>query len=361
MSKILAIDTSCDDTSIAIVEGEVVLVNVIASQVELHKQFGGVFPTVAKQAHQENLEPSLILALKRTGMTMDQIDAIGITVGPGLAPALEVGLIFAKKLAQNYQKPLIAVNHIEGHLLSPLAKRNSKAKISHKTKIKYPVLGLVISGGHSDFILMKSEASYERIGFTIDDAAGECLDKIGRMIGLGYPAGAVIEEFAKKGDEKRFEFPLPMTESRDYNLSFSGMKTFARNLIGRLDAEAIESGKNHLDQQTVFDLCASAQYGVFRHILHKLEKILEKERVGELWLGGGVAANMTLRKLLRFKANQHGLKFRSPIHKKLCADNAAMIGIVAAQKLVRGETLTKKKQIDRLDRKPRWHIGEQLV
>lgn len=361
MSKILAIDTSCDDTSIAIVEDEVVLVNIIASQVELHKQFGGVFPTVAKQAHQENLEPSLMLALKRTGLGIEQIDAIGITVGPGLAPALEVGITFAKKLAIDHQKPLIAVNHIEGHLLSPLAKRKSRGKIAHKTKIKYPVLGLVISGGHSDFILMKSEASYERVGFTIDDAAGECLDKIGRMIGLGYPAGAVIEEFAKKGDEKKFEFPLPMTESRDYNLSFSGMKTFARNLIGKLEQEAKETGLGHLDQQTIFDLCASAQYGVFRHILHKLEKFLEKESVAELWLGGGVAANVTLRKLLRFKANQHGLKFRSPIHKKLCADNAAMIGVVAAQKLARSESLTKKKQIDQLDRMPRWHIGEPLI
>lgn len=198
------------------------------------------------------------------------------------------------------------------------------------------------------------------MGFTIDDAAGECLDKIGRMVGLGYPAGAVIEEFAKLGDEKKYEFPLPMTESRDYNLSFSGMKTFARNLISKLEEEAKSEGKNGLDKQTIYDLCASAQCGVFRHILHKLEKILVKENVEEIWLGGGVAANQTLRKLLRFKANQHGLIFRAPYSKKLCADNAAMIGLVAAKKLDRGEVLIGPRAISKVDRKPRWHIDEEL-
>jgi N6-L-threonylcarbamoyladenine synthase len=364
---ILAFDTSCDDTSVAFVRGETILVNVIASQVELHKQYGGVFPTVAKQAHIENIEPSLQLALKRSGLVLEDVDAVAVTVGPGLAPSLEIGLMFAKNLAKKLKKPFIAVNHIEGHLLSPLAKRQKRIETGKQAlvdkdqkKIKFPVLGLVISGGHSDFVLIKNFGEYERLGFTIDDAAGECLDKIGRMVGLGYPAGAVIEEFAKLGDEKKYEFPLPMTESRDYNLSFSGMKTFARNLISKLEEEAKNEGKVGLDKQTIYDLCASAQYGVFRHILHKLEKILIKENIKEIWLGGGVAANQTLRKLLRFKANQHGLVFRAPYTKKLCADNAAMIGLVAAKKLDRGEVVIGPRAISKIDRKPRWHIDEAI-
>lgn len=355
---VLAIDTSCDDTSVAIVKGEVILVNVIASQVDLHKQYGGVFPTVAKQAHKEQIDPSVKLALKRTGIKLDEVDAVAVTVGPGLAPALEIGINKAKELAKEFNKPFISVNHIEGHLLSALARRNSKTdkKISN---VKFPVLGLVVSGGHTDFILMKDYGEYQRIGFTIDDAAGECLDKIGRMLGLGYPAGPVIEDFAKKGDEKRFQFPLPMTQSKDYNMSFSGLKTFARNLIAQLEAEAKDEGKSGLDKQTIYDVCASAQYGVFRHILHKLEKVLMTEKVKEIWLGGGVAANVELRRILRFKANQFGIKFKAPYTNKLCSDNAAMIGLVAVKKFERGEIIIKPRQLAKVDRMPRWRVDEQ--
>ncbi|NCN03536.1 MAG: tRNA (adenosine(37)-N6)-threonylcarbamoyltransferase complex transferase subunit TsaD [Candidatus Pacebacteria bacterium] len=369
---ILAIDTSCDDTSVAIVRGEVVLVNIVASQVDLHKQYGGVFPTVAKQAHRENIDPTVKHALKRAGLKMKDITAIGVTVGPGLAPSLEVGINKAKDLAIEFKKPFIAVNHIEGHLLSPLAKRNSiskKAENKNKqsddidpkraAKIKFPVLGVVVSGGHTDFVLIKNFGNYERIGFSIDDAAGECLDKIGRMVYLGYPAGSVIEEFAKKGDENRFKFPLPMTQSKDYNLSFSGLKTFARNLVIKLKQEATIEGKQGLDKQTIYDICASAQHGVFRHILHKLEKVLENENIKELWLGGGVAANVTLRKILRFKANQYGIKFKAPYSSKLCGDNAAMIGLVAAKKFERGDFIIKPADLGKIDRNPKWRVGEK--
>jgi N6-L-threonylcarbamoyladenine synthase len=361
-ATILAIDTSCDDTSVAIVQGEIILVNVVASQVELHKQYGGVFPTVAKQAHRENIDPTVKLSLKRAGLKIKDIDAVAVTVGPGLAPSLEVGINKAKDLAIEFKKPFISVNHIEGHLLSPLAKRNSvsKEKVTKKDpKVQFPILGVVVSGGHTDFVLIKQYGKYERIGFSIDDAAGECLDKIGRMVYLGYPAGPVIEEFAKKGDENRFKFPLPMTQSKDYNMSFSGLKTFARNLVIKLKQEAIIEGKKGLDKQTIYDVCASAQKGVFRHILHKLEKVLEKEDIKEIWLGGGVAANVTLRKILRFKANQYGIKFRAPYTNKLCSDNAAMIGLVAAKKFERGEVIIKPGKLAQVDRIPRWKIGEK--
>jgi len=367
---ILAIDTSCDDTSVSLVQDETILVNIVSSQVELHKPYGGVFPTVAKQAHKENIDPSIKLALKRSGLKMADISAIAVTVGPGLAPSLEIGINKAKELSLQFKKPFISVNHIEGHLLSSLAKRNSISKsededaktnkklVKKLDKVNFPVLGIVVSGGHTDFVLIKQFGQYERIGFSIDDAAGECLDKIGRMLNLGYPAGAIIEEFAKKGDEKRFKFPLPMTQTKDYNMSFSGLKTFARNLVMKLEQEAKEEGRQGLDKQTIYDVCASAQYGVFRHILYKLEKVLEKEKVKEIWLGGGVAANVTLKKILRFKANQYGIKFRAPYTKKLCSDNAAMIGIVAAKKLDRGEYLIEPKDLDKIDRAPRWKIGE---
>ncbi|MDH5533177.1 MAG: tRNA (adenosine(37)-N6)-threonylcarbamoyltransferase complex transferase subunit TsaD [Candidatus Pacebacteria bacterium] len=367
---ILAIDTSCDDTAVSLVRGEIILVNIVASQVELHKQYGGVFPTVAKQAHRENIDPTVKLALKRAGLKMKDIAAVAVTVGPGLAPSLEVGINKAKDIAIEFKKPFISVNHIEGHLLSPLAKRNTITKngdnkkkekeVKKALKTKFPILGVVVSGGHTDFVLIKEYGKYERIGFSIDDAAGECLDKIGRMVYLGYPAGPVIEEFAKKGDENRFKFPLPMTQVKDYNMSFSGLKTFARNLVIKLKQEAIIEGKKGLDKQTVYDVCASAQKGVFRHILYKLEKVLEEEDVKEIWLGGGVAANVTLRKILRFKANQYGIKFRAPYTNKLCSDNAAMIGLVGAKKFERGEVIVKPGELEKIDRNPRWRIGNLI-
>jgi len=337
---IVAIDTSCDDTSAAVTAGWRVLSNVIASQTQLHKQYGGVFPTVAKQAHKENIAPTVVAALKRAGVTWQDIDAIAVTQGPGLAPALEVGINYAKEMAELHTVPLIPVNHLEGHLLSVLAV--PKTKLS-KTQVAnapvFPILSLIISGGHSEFLLVHDFGKYERIGATIDDAAGEALDKIGRMLDLGYPAAPIIEIFAKKGNPKAHIFPLPMTTSGDYNLSFSGIKTFARNLIASLEAE----GKL-TSQQAIFDLSASVQYSVFRHITHKLRKILiDHPEITEIWLGGGVAANMNLRAAIRATAknartqlqksstpsNVKTLKLRTPYTKRLCQDNAAMIGVAA--------------------------------
>ncbi|MEN8253618.1 MAG: tRNA (adenosine(37)-N6)-threonylcarbamoyltransferase complex transferase subunit TsaD, partial [Patescibacteria group bacterium] len=284
---ILSIDTSCDDTSVAITQGLVVLSNVIASQTQLHKQYGGVFPTVAKQAHKDNIDPCISAALKKaspsisSGSIWGNIDAIAVTQGPGLAPALEVGIKKAKELAKKHNKKLIAVNHIEGHCLSPLATRNSPSTTLENHNEINPALSLVVSGGHSEFILIKKIGKYERLGWTIDDAAGECLDKVGRILGLGYPAGPVIEKFAKLGDEKCFTFPLPMTESKNFNLSFSGLKTFARNKIKELEDD------NQLDQPAIYDFSASFQYAVFRHICYKLGKVLKKHpSTGQVWLGG---------------------------------------------------------------------------
>ena len=366
---ILAIDTSFDETSVAVVNGFAVLSNVIASQAQLHVPYGGVFPTLAKQAHKENIDPAIALALKRAHVQPANLSAIAVTQGPGLAPALEIGIAKAKSLATTWHKPLIPVNHIEGHVLSVLARPKSADTAQHQPK--FPALSLVISGGHSEFILVHDYGRYVRLGWTIDDAAGECLDKIGRMLNLGYPAGPVIEQFAKLTEkneirDQQFDFPLPMTTSGDYNLSFSGLKTFARNLITKLEAENKLSGK--AGQQLTYNLCAAVQTAVFRHIAHKLRKILlDHPETNEVWLGGGVAANMTLRKVIRTTlksvANELNNKdaalkrkpqlFRAPYSKKLCGDNGAMIGVVG------GVYLGQKKPIlspNKIERKPNWPL-----
>ncbi|MBU0974208.1 tRNA (adenosine(37)-N6)-threonylcarbamoyltransferase complex transferase subunit TsaD [Patescibacteria group bacterium] len=397
---ILAVDTSCDDTSAAVVRGNTILSNIIASQTELHKPYGGVFPTVAKQAHKENIAPTIKTALKRasialkneinfknkTNLTINNIDALAVTIGPGLAPALEVGLNHMKNLAIKTGKPLIAINHIEGHALSALAQRSARAsKIlkqpeqlikANKNNIKYPVLSIVVSGGHTQFILFDKIGKYKIVGESIDDAAGECLDKIGRMLNLGYPAGSTMEKFARSGNPKTVTFPLPMTTTKSCNMSFSGLKTFARNYIEDT------YGKTSPNKQQIYDFCASAQYGVFRHIMYKLSKVLDKYPVEEIWLGGGVAANIKLRQIIRktikeFEKNREEknqrfvsknlnknnsktvtqnskIIFRTPFTNKLCMDNAAMIGLVAGYKFGHGEFV---KNLDNLERIPRWKIN----
>lgn len=359
---ILAIDTSCDDTSAAVTQGTVVYSNVVASQTELHKPFGGVFPTVAKQAHKENIDRVVALALKRAGVTMAEISAVAVTQGPGLAPALEVGITKAKALASEFHKPLIAVNHIEAHALSPLARARGGAPTSSNSP-RLPALAVVISGGHSLFILVKAIGEYEVLGTTIDDAAGECLDKVGRLVNLGYPAGPVIEKFAKLGNPKAYPLPLPMTHIHDFNLSFSGLKTHARTMVERLTQD------KPLGKQEVYDFCASIQYAVFRHICYKLSKILSSQQIHEVWLGGGVSANVALRTEIRRTIREHerelrtrkesqrnasvahtAIRFRAPYTKRLCIDNAAMIGVVAGWKLERGEV---ELEPEKVDRKPR--------
>ncbi|MFA6814458.1 MAG: tRNA (adenosine(37)-N6)-threonylcarbamoyltransferase complex transferase subunit TsaD [Candidatus Pacebacteria bacterium] len=354
---ILAIDTSCDDTSVAVLEGNRVLANVVASQTAIHQQYGGVFPTLAKQAHQENIEACVQLALQRAGLSnklkiRDHIDAVAVTVGPGLAPALEVGIKHAKKLAKQWQLPIIAINHIEAHALSPLLSPKTKRQ---NREIDFPVLALVISGGHSEFILIKQIGNYQRLGWTVDDSAGECLDKVGRMLDLGYPAGAILEKLAKKGNPNLWSLPLAMTSVDNFNLSFSGLKTASSQLINQVKKQ------KQLDGQTVCDLAATVQQQVFSQIIYKLERILfspdlskkvypkaqlikkikqQKTKaavtdINEIWLGGGVAANITLRTSIRQtlktyqKLSGKKIKLHLPYHKKFCADNAAMIALTA--------------------------------
>jgi N6-L-threonylcarbamoyladenine synthase len=353
---ILAIDTSCDDTSASVVADQTVYSNVVASQTELHKEFGGVFPTVAKQAHRENIQPVVELALKRAGITHDQVIAVAVTQGPGLAPALEVGIEYAKQLANQWSVPFVPVNHMEGHVLSVLA--NGKPK-KHQLKTVEPLqlfaLFVVVSGGHTEFILVKEAGVYERVGWTVDDAAGEALDKFGRMVDLGYPAGPLVEQFAKLGDERAFRFPLPMTTTDNFLMSFSGLKTAVRKKVEELTVDG------PLTTQQMYDLCASFQYAVFHAITYKLNKYLSQLKSyhpeqfpQSVWLGGGVAANVKLRQMLRETIRPFGLELRVPYSKKVCSDNGAMIGVAASYKIARRQ-FADPRTIERI---PRWEIDQ---
>lgn len=352
---VLAIDTSCDDTAAAVVRGRLVLTNIVASQAQLHKPYGGVYPTIAKQAHRENWPATVKLALRRAGVEWKDLAAIAVTVGPGLAPALEVGIEAAKTLAVEHTLPLIAVNHIEAHAWSSQAQPAS-GQVDVPTP-SWPVLAVIVSGGHTQFVAMKEFGNYQILGQTLDDAAGECLDKVGRMLNLGYPAGPVVEEFAKLGRAERFAFPLPMTTTASFDLSYSGIKTHARNLVAQLETE------QKVDQQTTYDLCAGLQKAVFGHLAYKLQKLLAQVQNSQtpfqaVWLGGGVAANTALRQTLRLSLKSFGLKLAVPYSKRLCGDNAAMIGLVGALKFSRG--LVAKNPID-LERQPRLALDEELV
>ena len=378
MVNILAIDTSCDDSSAAIVNGCKVRSNIVSSQHQIHKRYGGVFPTLAKQAHKENLDPAINLAMKTAQINWSQIAAIAVTIGPGLAPALEVGINKAKELANQHKKQIIAVNHIEAHALSPLAVSKNQKQLDATQNL--PSLAVVISGGHSEFILINQIGHYQKIGQTIDDAAGECLDKVGRLLNLGYPAGPLVEKFAKKGDSQRFTFPKAMTNHPNFDLSFSGLKTAASNLIADL-----EEG-DQLNKQTTYDLAAALQKTVFDQITYKLERILFspnlEERlypsrdmlhhlthenapltpIKEIWLGGGVSANIALRQSIRRlltkykKITNQQIILRVPYSKRLCGDNAAMIGLVASFKFARQEFAKDEE----LDRKPNLKIETTL-
>ncbi len=370
---VLAIDTSCDETSVAIALDKVVLANVIASQAQIHEPYGGVFPTLAKQAHRENIEPAIKKALAQARVLPEMLDVIAVTVGPGLAPALEVGIEHAVKLAQDWQKPLLAINHVEAHLLSVLAERK-KQKLPVKEILEYkknkktipekdianflsavdqntnqfPVLGIIVSGGHSQFVQIDEIGKCQILGETVDDAIGEALDKVGRMIGLGYPAGPVMEIMAKKGDMDAYQFPLPMTTSQDFNLSYSGLKTSAHRLIKEL-------GKENLTKKQTFDFAASFQKAVFRHLCYKLDKLLAEKKAGyfkQVWMGGGVASNAALRHQIRKTIKPYQLKLLTPFGKRLCSDNAAMIAVTASLQI----NHQLAKPVVNPDRKPSWNL-----
>jgi N6-L-threonylcarbamoyladenine synthase len=340
--KILSIETSCDDTCAAVTENDRILSNVVSSQTNLHAKWGGVVPDIAKRAHQANIGPVIQTALKRAATAMKEIDVIAVTIGPGLAPALGVGVSVAKELALKYGTKLIAVNHIEGHILANFAKNRTGKP---ERKIEFPSLVLTVSGGHTKIILVSSIGNYAVIGETLDDAAGEALEKAAKLMGLGYPGGPVLERLAESGNVDFLELPRPLPDKKVLDYSFSGLKTSFYYKIKDWPKE--EVAKN------LHDLAASYQKAVFDTLLRKYKLAIEKYGPKSLMACGGVMANKLLRKQLRTLARGFKLPIFMPQSKILNTDNAGMIAVAGYYKAMRGEYV---EDIDGLDRNPREKI-----
>jgi len=324
MSLILAIESSCDDTSAAVLRNNCLLSNVIASQA-VHRQFGGVVPELASRAHQQNIVPTVDAAIRNAGIDKRDLDAVAFTRGPGLLGSLLVGVSFAKSFAQALDIPLIEVNHLQAHVLSHFISR----QIEGEQFPKFPFMCLLVSGGHTQILLLRSHFDFEVIGNTIDDAAGEAIDKAAKIMDLGYPGGPIIDKLAKDGNPEAFHFATPNIPG--YNYSFSGIKTsFLYFLRDRLkeDPDFIENNKA--------DLCASIQNCIVGFLLKKLEKAALAHRVNQVAIAGGVSANSRLRDELTRIGQKHGWHvFLPPI--QFCTDNAAMVGIAGYYKYLRGE------------------------
>lgn len=303
---ILAIESSCDETSIAIVKNGVeVITNIVSSQINVHELFGGVVPEIASRMHIENITIVLDQALKTSGMSMDDIDAIAVTYGPGLIGSLLVGLQAAKTLSFIYNKPLVPVHHIAGHIYA-----NNIGKA-----MNFPLISLVVSGGHTELVLMKENYSFEYIGGTLDDAVGECYDKVARVIGLTYPGGPKLDALAHTGIDS-YNLPLPLDDD-SYNFSFSGLKSSVINL-----KHNEEQRGNKINDA---NLAASFQNRVIKILTKKTMKALKKYNVDNLIIAGGVSANKGLRDEFKKLCDENNINLSIP-DLKYCTDNAAMIG-----------------------------------
>lgn len=345
--KILAIDTSCDETAAAVTSGVTVLSSVVWSQASAHAKFGGVMPSLAQRMHEERIDWVINEALKKAGCKTQDIDAVAVTIGPGLSIALGVGVKKAKEIAKKYNKSLLAVNHVEAHLLSPLVKPSSKKEKgnSFDTKI-IPSYGLCVSGKNTIFVLIEKPGKYKILADLVDDALGEALDKAARMLGLGYPGGAILEKMARKGNIKKFTLPIPLVgQEKRQIFSYSGLKTSFYRLIESQKTKY----KNFPDKEDIYDLAACFQNVAFKHIERVLEfsiANLEFPKARFLLLGGGVAANIEFRKRLRKLLRKFGIKLLTPYTEKLCGDNAAMIGATAYLN-------PKRVSLNKIDREPR--------
>jgi len=313
--RILAIDTSCDETAAAVTQGTKILSNVIWSQASQHAKFGGVMPSLAQRMHQERIDFIVEKAIKKSKVEIQNLDAIAVTIGPGLSIALGVGVDKARELAKKYKKKLLAINHVEAHLLSPLANSDME--------IKFPAYGLCISGGNTIFVLIEKIGNYKVLAQTVDDALGEALDKGARLLGLGYPGGAILEKFARPGNPKVYSLPTPLAGDKIKNrFSYSGLKTAFVRLVGSIEGPSKED---------IYNLAATYQDTAFKHI----EKVISYQiqnsdlQIHNLLVGGGVAANIEVRKRLRNLGKKFGIKVHFPYSKKLCGDNAAMVGVAA--------------------------------
>jgi N6-L-threonylcarbamoyladenine synthase len=314
MSKIpiiLGIESSCDDTCAAILQGQKILSNIVSNQ-DIHKIYGGVVPELASRAHQQNIIPVVDAAIKKANITKEDITAIAFTKGPGLLGSLLVGGSFSKSFAMGMDIPLIAVNHMQGHILSHFINEG-------KAMPKFPFLCLTVSGGHTQIVKIESPSKMEVIGTTIDDAAGEAFDKSAKLLGLSYPGGPLIDQYAKNGNPYAFEFGKPKV--KELNFSFSGLKTS----IARLIQKGVVDNHNFI-VENLEDLCASIQHSIVSILLKKLKEAIKKTDIKQLAIAGGVSANSYLRSELEQLARTKGYQLYIPKF-EYCTDNAAMIAI----------------------------------
>lgn len=367
---ILAIDTSCDDTSVAVLKGRIVLSSVISSQTELHKKWGGVVPDIARRAHQENINKVYLEALKRAKISEEEIEFVAVTYGPGLAIALEVGVNFAKELAYNKKKKLIPINHMEGHMLASFI-LNSKGKgsiLNKQEKNIFPALALLISGNHTEIVFAKEMNNYKVIGETLDDAAGEAFDKVARMMDIGYPGGQILTLLADKASKEwsntemgikerndkkpksdiagKFGLPIPMKHSKDLNFSFSGLKTACLYKIKDLRE------KYKKDTSWSYDFSREFINAVSSSLLIKLKKALDLyPEVKSVIIGGGVSNNKYIIREVGKLVKKSNKKHLIP-EKRFRSDNAGMIGIAAYYNIVNKKYWLEGKKILKVDRQP---------
>lgn len=329
-NHILGIESSCDDTAAAVLRDDEVLSNCIANQ-KIHQSYGGVVPELASRAHQANIVPVVQQALSIANIDKKQLTAIAYTRGPGLLGSLLVGSAFAKSLALSLNIPLIEVNHMQAHLLCHFIKNDNHAPPT------FPFLGVTLSGGHTQLVLVKSHFEMEEIGKTLDDAIGEAFDKCGKMMGLNYPAGPEIDRLAKEGNPNAFEFPIPKVAHLD--VSYSGLKTAFINLVNK----HIQKDPNFIEEN-LNDLCASIQKTLVTVIMQKISQAKEKYKLDRVVIGGGVAANSEIRRVLSTKAKDENWDIFLPPF-QYTTDNAAMIGIVGYHKLLQKKWATMNQTV----------------
>ena len=337
--KILGIETSCDETGVAIYDEEKGLIaNQLYSQIEMHADYGGVVPELASRDHIRKTVPLIEAALKEANLTACEIDGVAYTAGPGLVGALLVGATIARSLAYAWSVPALGVHHMEGHLLAPMLE---------EAPPEFPFVALLISGGHTQLVKVDGVGQYELLGESIDDAAGEAFDKTGKLLGLDYPAGVAVSKLAEQGTLNRFVFPRPMTDRPGLDFSFSGLKTFAANTI---NANLDENGK--LDEQTRCDIAQAFQQAVVDTIIIKCKRALQQTGYKRLVMAGGVSANKQLRADLAEMMKSLGGEVYYP-RPQFCTDNGAMIAYTGFLRLKHGEQTDLSVSV-----KPRWAMTE---
>ena len=347
----LGIESSCDETSAAIVDSDRnILSHIIYSQIPEHQKYGGVVPELAARAHILAIDEVIKQTLSNAGKTMSDIDVIAATAGPGLIGGVLVGWLAATGIAQSTGKPLVAVNHLEGHALVPRLHASSASGADGKTNVDFPYLLMLASGGHCQILLVRGVGKYELIGQTLDDSAGEAFDKVAKMLGLGYPGGPIVDKRASNGNPHAFDFPRPLCDKPGCDFSFSGIKTAARVFLGRVP-------ETERDETFINDFCASFQASVVDCIINRLNHAFADKRVREaapktLVVAGGVAKNSAIRTAMEELAHKQGVVFAAP-PMNLCTDNGAMIAWAGLENYRVGNIVTEP-----VAPRPRWPLTE---